>query len=183
MTDIKPWNGLPENPERNGWHWLQNRKPNCDPYPVLWSAGKGWVWQAIAYFPAPDTAFRYRYLGPCLTPAEVTALGEEVEEIAAAWEDRAVYFGQNNAHAAFCRRSSAMLRALAAERAALIKARSSWEDDARLARAKALEEAAVKAWCVGMDMHRIHSAAHDSREVGAHVAAAIRALVKKEPTE
>ncbi len=75
--------GVPLHPEKDGWHWLQNRKPNCAPYPVQWKADGGWVWNAVAYQPAQDTSFRYRYLGPCLTPAEVTA-----REAAAAAEMR-----------------------------------------------------------------------------------------------
>jgi len=78
MTQANGWPypdkpGVPLNPERDGWHWLQNRKPGCAPCPVQWKADGGWVWNAIAYFPNPDTAFRYAYRGPCLTPAEVAA--------------------------------------------------------------------------------------------------------------
>ena len=75
--------GVPENPEVDGWYWLQNRKPNRAPYPVRWKAGEGWVWNTVAYFPTADTAARYRYLGPCLLPAEAAWLREALERILA----------------------------------------------------------------------------------------------------
>ncbi len=65
--------GVPANPEQDGYHWLQSRKRNCAPYPALWKAGKGWVWVRAPYLSAPDTAFRYRYLGPCFAASEVAA--------------------------------------------------------------------------------------------------------------
>jgi hypothetical protein len=85
MSDPNEWPdperpGVPENPDREGWHWLQNRKAGRAPYPVLWKAEKGWVWSAIPYFPTADTAFRYRYLGPCHTPAERAALAAELDQ-------------------------------------------------------------------------------------------------------
>ena len=43
---------------------------------MLWKASEGWVWNAIAYLPNPDTAFRYEYHGPCLTPAQHSAAVE-----------------------------------------------------------------------------------------------------------
>lgn len=41
---------------------------------------------------------------------------EAVERLALDWAERAVNFGRNNAHAAFCTRGAATLRALLAER-------------------------------------------------------------------
>jgi hypothetical protein len=54
-----------------------------------------------------------------------------VERLAAAWDESAEHFGLNNEHAAFCRRSEAVLRALVAERVALRQERDVALTDAR----------------------------------------------------
>ncbi len=64
--------GVPMNPERDGWHWVQwpnGGRPQCE----WWrdndmGGGKGWAEWRNGYIAA-----QYRYLGPCLTPAEVAA--------------------------------------------------------------------------------------------------------------
>ena len=65
------WDGLPANPERDGWHWLQTpQSPE-----VLW-----WDFDRWVIYRGEDrgvgsprwAALRYVYLGPCLTPAEVS---------------------------------------------------------------------------------------------------------------
>lgn len=69
------WNGLPEHPERNGWHWL--KRPDCD-YPTAaewisdpndkdpWGLGSEW-------WTVEMTRTNCVYLGPCLLPSEVAA--------------------------------------------------------------------------------------------------------------
>lgn len=72
--------GVPANPERDGWHWLLPPDEKAA-RPLLWTAGGkdivgeyqpmwwGTPW-SIAELLAKDG---WRYLGPCLTPAEITA--------------------------------------------------------------------------------------------------------------
>ena len=66
--------GVPFNPERDDWHWLDI--PGNPPQPYQWlSAEKGWLLLGlgcqgvICHLPK-----KTRYLGPCLTPSEVAAL-------------------------------------------------------------------------------------------------------------
>lgn len=65
------WNGIPENPERDGWHWL--KLSDEPPEAWLWSTG------CMAFIDgsgggSPNTDCPdWNYLGPCLTPEEVAA--------------------------------------------------------------------------------------------------------------
>jgi len=75
MTDA--WNGVPLNPERDGWHWLQ-RKSHGMPEAWLWSddgCGEGqFCWLEEGSGGDPDSMARYfSYLGPCPTPTEHAA--------------------------------------------------------------------------------------------------------------
>ena len=83
MTDTNTWPdpsrpGVPANPERDGWHWLQCLgAPHALPWrwlPVTpsdpteaWGNGDG------RELTVAGAARGWRYLGPCLTPAEVAA--------------------------------------------------------------------------------------------------------------
>jgi hypothetical protein len=57
---------VPLNPERDGWHWICAKLG--DPEPFYWN-GNFWPgsdqWSTITFSQST------RYLGPCLTPAEV----------------------------------------------------------------------------------------------------------------
>lgn len=71
MTDPNGWPdpmrpGVPMNPERDGWHWL-------DECAREWSAiDQAWLDHAgDPIFMVPYE--RFRYFGPCLTPAEAAA--------------------------------------------------------------------------------------------------------------
>ena len=75
------WDGRPENPEQDGWHWLRTGDSlvTCE-----WSAARGWrdeTWIVRAW--------ELPYAGPCLTPAEVeaekAATRREGIEAAAQW--------------------------------------------------------------------------------------------------
>lgn len=58
--------GVPLHPERDGWHWV-------DECAREWSAAEQ-AWLDHAGDPVPaSTYMRFRYLGPCHTPAEVQA--------------------------------------------------------------------------------------------------------------
>lgn len=66
------WDGVPENPERDGWHWLHH-KEDLRPIPAMWNAElAGWTCGPL-YSPGGIVELGYTYLGPCLTPAEVAA--------------------------------------------------------------------------------------------------------------
>jgi hypothetical protein len=63
------WDGLPNNPERDGWHWVGG-------YPRLWDGMRGIWWQRLggptmAHGCAPTLWGEYG--GPCLRPSEVAA--------------------------------------------------------------------------------------------------------------
>jgi hypothetical protein len=79
------WDGRPERPDVDGWHWL--RTPDDQEAPYEWRAagecergrwGAYWVQQGENDWQAKDCA----YLGPCLTPAAVAA--EIAQAVAAA---------------------------------------------------------------------------------------------------
>ena len=78
------WNGLPENPERDGWHWLARSRDHCEPWPFRWVGGEEPGWCAEdgcdpdCADTSPDEMIRYWpfYLGPCLTPADHAAAVE-----------------------------------------------------------------------------------------------------------
>ena len=78
MSDAPPWDGVPRDPERDGWHWLRwdtNIPGAREPYAAFWLSGSG----GFANL-APCTHTPRLYLGPCHTPAEVAAL------TSAAWQ-------------------------------------------------------------------------------------------------
>jgi hypothetical protein len=85
MTD--KWDGFPQNPERDGFHWIVWHHDDMA-FVHWWDASdQTWDRYANGYRPRYHSP-NYRYLGPCLTPAEVAALveaarREEREECAA----------------------------------------------------------------------------------------------------
>lgn len=68
-ADTAPaWDGRPENPEKDGWHWLQSRLGVK--VPRLWVAEDG-AWRLHGQdYAAKNAKGNQRYLGPCLTPSE-----------------------------------------------------------------------------------------------------------------
>lgn len=79
MTDTSDaaWDGRPENPERDGWHWVA--WAGTDAEPSFWTPhgpekrGECWNWDDDWMGPGWVCA-NATYHGPCLTPAEVAAL-------------------------------------------------------------------------------------------------------------
>jgi hypothetical protein len=75
MTENNGWPGkpgVPLNPERDGWHWVESSE---GPVPALWARP---LWRHCRDFwdqhsPEWMEEMQWRYLGPCLTPAEVEA--------------------------------------------------------------------------------------------------------------
>jgi hypothetical protein len=68
MTDA--WDGRPQNPEREGWHWVQHR--DNAPEVLNWSPLRDWHYEGDWVYPG-FIGQNYRYIGPCLTPAEIEA--------------------------------------------------------------------------------------------------------------
>lgn len=67
---MSEWNGVPQNPEREGWHWVTDAEMPCRPWCEYWN-GRG-SWAPLGG--TPDAVRRmWRYLGPCLTPDEAQA--------------------------------------------------------------------------------------------------------------
>ncbi len=71
MTDA--WDGRPEHPERDGWHWVASTTGGDAPMGFYWSAPRE-LWLINRYGNAAHLNHKaWRYIGPCLTPAEVAA--------------------------------------------------------------------------------------------------------------
>lgn len=60
------WDGRPQNPERDGWHWVQHLHVGA---PAAWHWFRG-RWESL--LTADEAAGGFRYLGPCLTPDQVS---------------------------------------------------------------------------------------------------------------
>jgi hypothetical protein len=83
MSENNNWPGkpgVPLNPERDGWHWVQRVDKGFVPSPriVLWTddwASGQFSWDAIGYESASERKFGrdFCYIAPVLTPAEVDA--------------------------------------------------------------------------------------------------------------
>ncbi len=72
------WDGRPESPERDGWHWLHHPE-DLRPMVTPWNAElQGWPSGAL-HSPQGVVDLGFRYLGPCLTPAEVAAALAQAE--------------------------------------------------------------------------------------------------------
>lgn len=97
--------------ERDGWHWLQNAR-GC-PEVAFWT---GHAWGNYDHAPQPNPV-TYRYLGPCLTPAEVDA------RVAAAWDARNAILARPAPEGA-----DALAAALAQARREGIEAAAAWHD-------------------------------------------------------
>jgi hypothetical protein len=66
------WDGRPQNPERDGWHWLARAE---DGLAILkrWDAEVGAWEDGIMLYPATVMEWGVCYLAPCHTPSEVAA--------------------------------------------------------------------------------------------------------------
>lgn len=77
--------GVPANPERDGWHWLQFNDDR--PIPLAWIAEiDAWA-SGAAYTPEGVVELGWRYRGPCLTPAEVSDTLAEIDGLWVALND------------------------------------------------------------------------------------------------
>ena len=62
--------GVPEKPERDGWHWLETGRGKA--LACYWHE-QHWTTPVGDFALRPELVLDWRYLGPCLTPAEVAA--------------------------------------------------------------------------------------------------------------
>ena len=72
--------GVPLNPEKDGWHWLQAKYYDDPVGPFMaffWDAAQQ-TWPKIQ----PYGGRTFHYLGPCLTPDEATALQARADQAA-----------------------------------------------------------------------------------------------------
>jgi hypothetical protein len=79
--------GVPLNPERDGWHWVQ--EPGLNQECALWLAkpflgtSRGcWETKGTEDDWQPREVSNWHYLSPCLTPAEVDARLSEARRVA-----------------------------------------------------------------------------------------------------
>ena len=72
------WDGVPLNPERDGWHWISTL-PQLPPSPWRWSVADGvgdWFAPGSRWCSPLGAVACHTYLGPCLTPADHAAVVE-----------------------------------------------------------------------------------------------------------
>lgn len=86
MSDA--WDGRPERPEVDGWHWLHHKSDS--PRPFHWD-GDQWQFPSHSYGPRDVAAWGYTYLGPvpdaAAVQAERAAAAEAMRETCAKWHD------------------------------------------------------------------------------------------------
>ena len=69
------WDGVPENPERDGWHWVRpNIAPAYEPECWQWCAAAEAFARDASDLNDPWFPQHYDYLGPCALPSAIAAL-------------------------------------------------------------------------------------------------------------
>jgi hypothetical protein len=71
--------GVPLNPEKDGWHWVSMLGGKDNAQAMEW-LGPEIGWDETDWT-TEDFGLHARYLGPCLTPDEATALQARVAEL------------------------------------------------------------------------------------------------------
>jgi hypothetical protein len=166
--------GVPLNSERDGWHWVLVAHGVGHPFPMLWAAdGRMWDAGDAGWVLAEDIAPRWRYLGPCLTPAEVAARvaaavdaykTEWVEEPPGAIQKHGIEFLSPELVAA---------REAAARKAGLRKA-AEWHKGQVVYLQTRTQQRLAEGQCAASDVLKLVQAAHKNS------AAAILALAEKD---
>ena len=121
MTTTNGWPskpGKPLNPERDGWHWVKARPEKLralrKKFPALWTAdNQHWI---RGTYPSEYAAENWTYLGPCLTPDEVTkredAKWHEGYAVGVLDVRRGTAFGEPDPHYATLQKRVAELKAV-----------------------------------------------------------------------
>ncbi|QHC34123.1 hypothetical protein [Komagataeibacter xylinus] len=97
-----PWNGLPDQPERSGWHWLNDKLAAREALaPGYWS-GRERVWMIGAWsvIDPKSVSGIFHYRGLCLSPSELAQMRKDERERAIAavsQQEMKVDLGENQA--------------------------------------------------------------------------------------
>ena len=161
MTNPNNWPdpdkpGVPLNPERDGWHWLQTGGLT---FPVSWDF-LAKMWHTSVFLGPEEIKNLWQYIGPCLTPDEVAAREQAASSVACRMNA-----GELVKVMRLERRVQRQRRALSR----LYARRHEWKARERAARREGMEEAA-----------RIVETDQWARKPK-HIAAAIRAAAKENP--
>lgn len=98
MTDT--WDGRPQNPERDGWHWLE---ANGNVIPAEWSSAtdEDTPWCiGECWFSREFIGTKLAYLGPCLTPAEIERLRAALKQAEEGLREAGAVYGADAVRAA-----------------------------------------------------------------------------------
>ena len=75
-----PWNGIPDDPDKSGWHWIGYPHRMEASY---WSAaGQAWV-NPRGWGGSPFTVSKVEYLGPCQPPVTRCRDGSKMVAVSA----------------------------------------------------------------------------------------------------
>lgn len=77
-----PWNGLPDHPERSGWHWLNDKLAAKEALaPGYWS-GRERVWMIGVWsvIDPKSVSGIFHYRGLCLSPSELAQMRKDERE-------------------------------------------------------------------------------------------------------
>lgn len=181
------WDGVPLNPERDGWHWISTL-PQLPPSPWRWSVADGvgdWFAPGSRWCSPLGAVACHTYLGPCLTPADLAAAVEaavQAERADCARHIDARVAGWRNAENPEDETVNGYLAFAGQLLSHEIRARGP-ADALAAALAKAREDALRECEAVAMacQQENIDLGLSDMAAGSGEVVAAIRALAGKEP--
>ncbi|WP_050017719.1 hypothetical protein [Komagataeibacter oboediens] len=77
---MSEWNGLPDQPERSGWHWVKAHW-NLSPRPYYWlSKDQVWYTEYGCQPPEEIISLKYSYFFPCPDPSELAQMRKDERE-------------------------------------------------------------------------------------------------------
>ena len=81
---MSDWNGLPDQPERSGWHWLKHHQDNYA-VPFEWDSDEGYWEVDIDEDGSPIEMVDngYQYICPCPDPSELAQMRKDERDRAA----------------------------------------------------------------------------------------------------
>ncbi|WP_010508361.1 hypothetical protein [Komagataeibacter europaeus] len=71
-----PWNGLPDQPERSGWHWVSFKKRPSSWFLRKWIS-EWQIWESPFGRDAESAARDWIYGGPVLNPSELAQMRKD----------------------------------------------------------------------------------------------------------